>query len=67
MANITDTCNTCDGAGRLRCNKYDAGKYTFAKVGCHDCNGTGIVEYQTCSECSAVVPVNYFSDHECGD
>jgi len=36
-----DVCQNCDGSGKLRNNTYKDKKYTFGKIACHHCNGTG--------------------------
>lgn len=34
-------CRHCDGAGRLRANKFANGVYTIAKIDCYVCDGQG--------------------------
>jgi len=67
VAEIQDICTTCDGSGRVRNNHMEGGKYVFQQTTCHNCNGSGLEKYQKCAECSAVVPMQYFDEHECGD
>ena len=64
---IHEECWTCDGTGKVRNNKSEDGKYVFAKTQCHECCGSGMLDYLKCKDCGAVVPASCFDDHECSD
>lgn len=68
MSDLThDICWKCDGSGQLRNNHSEDGSYTFGKIQCDECGGSGQIDYLKCGDCGSVVPAYCFSDHECGD
>lgn len=68
MSELTqDACWTCNGSGRLRNNASKNGTYTFGKIECSDCGGSGVLDYLTCDDCGAVVPAYLIGDHDCDD
>ena len=46
-AQISDTCDECDGGGRYDCSGCDGSRTVY----CDDCDGTGEVDGETCSSC----------------
>ncbi len=66
---IREGCWSCNGYGMVRNNTSDhtAGTYTFEKIECSECGGSGKLDYLTCSDCGAVVPAYLIDEHECDD
>ena len=64
---IRDDCWNCNGYGKVRSNISENGKYTFRKVECDECGGSGNLDYLTGDDCGAVVPAYLIGDHDCDD